>query len=170
MKPLTTSYRINLRATTHYAAMFALAMILMVVQLPDHLLLYRPDFVAIVLIYLCWYHPDSIGVLTAFIAGLLFDVLTFGVLGQHALAKVIVAYCCIRFSPRLKNAPLVGQTVFVLALLFVNSIVIMLVRLYTNEGGGVLVLWLAPLVGAILWYIFSIVKQILSSVRNVTAN
>ena len=152
-----------------YVVAFALAMALMVVPAPEFLLVYRPDFVALVLIYYCWHHSDFVGVITAFFVGLLVDVLTFGIMGQHALAKVIVAYCCIRFTQSMSQSSPLIQTISVLALLAVHSAVIYLVRLYTNEGSANLALWLSMVTGATLWFLIESVKQFIRPIRNVTA-
>ncbi len=168
MKPPPISRR-TIAAIPRFAVAFALAMVLSVVPVPESLLLYRPDFVTLVLIYCCWYHTETIGVLAAFVVGLLVDVLTFGVMGQHALAKVIVAYCCLRLSPKFSSVPLLGQALFVLALLLIHSIIISLVRLYSNDGIDSLLLWISPLTGAALWLIVAFVVQAIKPVRNAAA-
>lgn len=168
MKPPSTSHR-TISGKLWFAAAFALAMALAIAPIPESLLLYRPDFVTLVLIYCCLYHPEAIGVVSAFVVGLLVDVLTFGIMGQHALAKVIVAYCCIRLSPKWNGVSMLSQAFFVMALLLVHSITISIVRLYGSEGSESLVLWISPLTGATLWLIVSYVIQTIKSVRNVTA-
>ena len=159
----------KIASVLHYSVAFALAMALMVVPAPEYLLVYRPDFVALVLIYFCWHYSDFVGVITAFFVGLLVDVLTFGIMGQHALAKVIVAYCCIRFTLTMNQSSPFIQALSVLVLLAVHSTIIYLVRLYTNEGSANLALWLSVFTGAALWFLIESIKQFISPIRNVTA-
>ena len=144
-----------------YFAAFAVAMVLTVISLPESLLVFRPDFVALLLIYLCWYHSENIGIFTAFVVGLLVDVLTFGVLGQHALAKVVVAYLAIRFKPGSSRAKAHRQAFVVLALLCTQALVISLAILYANDGSSSLTLWIVPLSSAMLWFAFAFVGLII---------
>ena len=140
-----------------YFAAFAVAMVLMVISLPESVLVFRPDFVALLLIYLCWYHSENIGIFTAFVVGLLVDVLTFGVLGQHALAKVVVAYLAIRFKPGSSRTKAHLQAFAVFALLCAHALVISLTMLYANDGSSSLALWIVPLSSAMLWFVFALV-------------
>ena len=140
-----------------YAGAFVLAMVLMVIPLPTVLAFIRPDFLALLLIYFGWYRSDEIGVFSAFAVGLLFDAMTFGVLGQHALAKVILVYSATRLIPFVSKTSLRNQALIVLALLCSQSVIISLVRLYTKDSGGTLILWLSPLSGALIWFIIALI-------------
>jgi len=168
MKRLTTN-PIALAGVSRYVVAFGLAMVLMIVPLPEALLLYRPDFVTLILIYFCLYHPDSIGVLVAFLVGLLVDVVTFGILGQQALAKVIIAYCCVRFCETLRSARPIYQALFVLIMLATQSAIFSVVQLYANEGNSNLALWTSALVSAVVWIALASFKQKIKSVRNAPA-
>lgn len=150
-----------------YLVAFAVAMALMVVSLSESVLVFRPDFVALLLIYLCWYHSKNVGVFTAFLVGLLMDVLTFGVLGQHALAKVIVAYLAIRFKPSSDRESAQYQAFVVFALLCVQATVISLVMLYTNDGSNSLALWIVPFSSALLWFVVASVGLKIKQKRDV---
>ena len=144
-----------------YFAAFAVAMVLMVISLPETVLVFRPDFVALLLIYLCWNHSENIGIFSAFVVGLMVDVLTFGVLGQHALAKVVVAYLAIRFKPGSSRVKAHRQAFVVFALLCAQALVISLTMLYANDGGSSLALWIVPLSSAMLWFAFALVGLII---------
>ena len=149
------------------AAFFALAMVLLIVPVPEFVLLFRPDFVALLLIYLCWYDSENTGVFTAFVVGLLVDALTFGFLGLHALAKVIVAYCAIRLKRFASGSSTIKSTLLVLLILLCQSIVISVVSLYTENGTISLALWVSPIVGAVLWLIIAFVSTTVKPIRNV---
>ena len=70
---------------------FAAAMLLTIIPLSDGFRALRPDWVALTLIFWCLALPDRVSVGSGFIAGLLLDVLTGTLLGQHALALSLVA-------------------------------------------------------------------------------
>ena len=65
--------------------------------------LWLPDPLALTLIYWTIHHPRHVGMTIAFICGLLMDVQNGSVLGQQALAYVILSYSCLLYtspSPR----------------------------------------------------------------------
>ena len=68
-----------------------LAMMLAIFPLPGWLNLLRPLWVVMVLMYLVLLMPQHMSVGWAWIIGLLLDVLTGTVLGEHAIALVIIA-------------------------------------------------------------------------------
>ncbi len=150
-----------------HTAIFAVAMVLFVVPLPEIASVFRPDFVALALIYLCWHRSESAGVFTAFAAGLLVDALTFGVLGQHALAKVCLAYGAIRVRKFAFEVSLFGQALLVLALLLGHSAIISLIRIFTQDGGGSVALWVSPFSGVIIWLSVFLITQFVNSARHV---
>ena len=129
-------------------------MVLSVVSLPESIAVFRPDFVALVLIFWCLYKPQSVGIITAFAVGLLADTILFGVLGQNAIAKVLVAYIVLRLMSRAFSTTLWKQTIVVLALLYLNAWIISIVNEFTHDHAGPVSLWLAPLTGALIWYLF----------------
>ena len=66
---------------------FVIALLLTVIPLPDWARYLRPDWVGLVLIYWCMALPERVGVTTGWFMGLLVDLLTGTVLGQHALSS-----------------------------------------------------------------------------------
>ena len=62
---------------------FIIAFILSMVPLPQILQIVRPEFVTIVLIYWAIAVPNRIGVGIGWITGLIYDVSTDALLGQH---------------------------------------------------------------------------------------
>lgn len=91
------------------------------VPLADEL---NPDWIALVLIYWCIALPERFGVFTAFVVGLLTDVLTGCLLGQYALIYVLICYFSIMEHRRLRQFPLLQQCLFVMLCLFAERSVI----------------------------------------------
>ena len=139
---------------------FAVAMVLSLVVVPDYIAVIRPDFAAIVLIFWCLNHPGRVGMFTAFVVGLLLDAMYFGMLGQHALAKITIAYILLRFvvqSEYWRNP--FSQSLLVASLLLLNSAIIALISRLAHGSIETHTIWLTPLVGAVLWYLFAFVRQ-----------
>ena len=59
-----------------------------------------PDFVALVLAFWCIREPLRVGMGTAFVLGVFVDVAHGAVMGQHAIAYVLLAFACASMSRR----------------------------------------------------------------------
>ena len=67
---------------------FLVAMMLTSLPLPETAIIYRPDWLILVLIYWCMAIPERIGIFTGWMLGLLLDVMYGSLLGQNAMAFV----------------------------------------------------------------------------------
>jgi rod shape-determining protein MreD len=79
-----------------------------------------PDILALVIAFWCAHEPRRVGMVTAFVLGILLDVHDAGLLGGHALAYTLVAYGSYTLYRRLQRFDLWSQAthmlpVFVLA-------------------------------------------------------
>lgn len=92
---------------------FIIAIMLMLMPLPDWAQAYRPEWLMLVLIYWCMALPNKVGIGIAWILGLCVDVIQGALLGQHAIGFAITAYIAIRFHQRVRNYPLHQQSLFV---------------------------------------------------------
>lgn len=142
---------------------FAIAMVLSIVELPDSISAIRPDLIALVLIFWCLHQPQFVGILTAFVVGLLADVLYFGVLGQHAIAKLSVAYITLRFVSRNNHMTTSVQTLVVLFLLLLNASIIGIVDIFAQNQISMFLLWTSALTGTLLWIIFIQIRNFRAS-------
>lgn len=110
-----------------------------------------PDFLALVLVFWNVHQSRRIGVGVAFVFGLLMDVHSGAVLGQHALAYTLLSFFAITAHRRLLWFAVPSQALQVLPLFFAAHAVSMLVRIV---AGGMYPGWellLAPIFEALLW-------------------
>lgn len=101
-----------------------LAMVLRILPLPQALVIYNPDWVALVVIYWCLAVPEKFGVGWAWVTGLCCDVLTGRLLGQYALSYCIIAFVCVKTHQRLRIFPPSQQALIVLFLLLLVQLLI----------------------------------------------
>ena len=101
-------------------ASMVVALMLTMTPLPDWAESLRPAWIVLTLLYWSITFPGSYGVVTAWIAGLVFDVAQGTLLGQHALAMSIVIYVALKFHLQLRQFPMLQlmATVFVLLALY----------------------------------------------------
>lgn len=88
---------------------FLVAFMLMIMPLPDWANPWRPNWVAMTLIYWCVALPRRVGVVSAWGVGILLDVLNDTLLGMHAFALIWVAYISINLHSRFRVFPLWQQ-------------------------------------------------------------
>ena len=110
-----------------------------------------PDFLALVLVFWNVHQSRRVGVGVAFVFGLLMDVHSGAVLGQHALAYTLLSFFAITIHRRLLWFTVPSQAVQILPLFLAAQAVSLLVRLI---AGGMFPGWeliLAPVFEALLW-------------------
>lgn len=145
----------------------AIAAVLTVVGLPEPLRVLRPFWLALVLIYWTIESPDRVGLGTAFLVGLLQDLLVGTLLGEHAFRLAIISFIVLRFRSRLRFFPMWQQAIAVGALLLNDRIVVWLLRAVSGEFAVDWRYVLAPLIGAALWpWVFLLLDDLRSRGRH----
>jgi len=114
-------------------------------------LLARPDFVLIVLIFWTVHEPRSIGQGVAFALGLLMDVSDSMLLGQHALAYVIAVFGAQVLRVRILSFHLPEQTLHVLGLTIVASLVMLSLNLLLGADFPGFAFLVSPVLTALCW-------------------
>jgi rod shape-determining protein MreD len=114
-------------------------------------LLARPDFVLIVLIFWTVHEPRSIGQGVAFALGLLMDVSDSMLLGQHALAYVIAVFGAQVFRVRILSFHLPEQTLHVLGLTILASLVMLSLNLLLGADFPGFAFLVSPVLTALCW-------------------
>ncbi len=109
-----------------------IALLLSIMPMPGWTVWLRPKWVALVLIYWVMARPDKVGIGSAFLVGLLQDLLEGVPLGQNALALSIIAYCVLSLYQRLRLFKLWQQAAFVGLLLVIEQLVAIWVQTLTR--------------------------------------
>ena len=113
--------------------------------------IFRPDFMLVVILYWLLRSPNLCNVGTAWFAGLLVDLATGSLLGQHALSFSITAFIALSYQRRLvlfNTWQLVG---YVAALLIFERVLMLLLKLFEdNENPGLSYFW-PVITGLLLW-------------------
>jgi len=130
---------------------FIIALLLTVIPLPEWARYIRPDWVGLVLIYWCLALPQRVGVTTGWFMGLMVDLLTGSLLGQHALSLTVVAYLALKFHQRLRLVPVWQQALTVLVLLILHQLLALWISRIIGRPGAPMYFWIPSLVGMIIW-------------------
>jgi rod shape-determining protein MreD len=128
-----------------------IALALAIVPLPRVVEPYWPDWVALVLIYWSLDSAPRFGLLTAFLAGLMLDTLSGALLGQHALALLIVVYLSQRFYLRFRVFPMSQMAITVVVLLALHEFVLFWADGMAGRTVPIVERWGPVLSGALVW-------------------
>jgi rod shape-determining protein MreD len=121
---------------------------------------FRPDFVALAVLYWVIEQPYRIGFTAAFVLGLSMDVADGALLGQHALAYSILVYGGILFHRRVRLFSPIAQIVHVIPLLLVNDVIILGIRLLSGADYPGYRYFIGSFVGGALWPFLSILLKL----------
>jgi len=158
------------RPGTFYLTL-ASARALTLVYLPPALDIFRPYWVALVLIYWCLESQDLVTLGKAFILGLLLDLLGGSLLGLHALSLVILVYLVTRFRARLRFFPPWQQALSVFALLLNDRIILLWIISLRGDPLPSFGFWLPPIVGTLLWpWLFLLLDRVRAAIRRRTSS
>ena len=100
-----------------------LAFVLMALSVPEWLRIIRPNIVAVLLIFWLIRLPDALGIGFAWILGFIFDGVSGGYLGQHALSFSCIAYIVLALHKRIHMLVAVQQIVLVFFLLTLDQLI-----------------------------------------------
>ena len=143
------------------AASFVVAFLLTAMPLPAWALTWRPEWVALVLMYWCMALPDRVGVGIAWLLGLLLDVQQGTVLGQHALGLALVAYVTLQSHQRVRVFPLKQQALVVCAYLLMFEFVTLWIRGMMGTPPNHWSFWMPAFTSMVLWpWLFIILRDL----------
>jgi rod shape-determining protein MreD len=131
------------------------ALLASVLPLPGWLELLRPDFVALTVLWFTLLSPRLTGLFYAWGAGLALDAFKGVLLGQHALAFIVIAYVASKLRLQVRAFPPLQQTAVILALLWLNEFIVFWIDGVAGHPVTDWRRWLSVPVGAALWPLVS---------------
>jgi len=139
-----------------------LSLMLMVMPLPDWALPFRPDWVALTLIYWAMMLPRTWSVGSAWMVGIVLDVAQGTILGQHALALCFIVFMTVRFHLLMRVFPLQQLTATVFAILALYQFILFWINGIAGIDAPLVSYWGPVISGTLFW---PFVFLLLSGVR-----
>jgi len=139
----------------------SMALVLTILPLPQWADEFRPQWMALTLIYWALVLPTRVEIFWAWGAGLVLDVTTGTVLGQHALSLSVPVYLALALHRRIRVFPPPQQAVSVWVLLLVERLLSLWIHGATGQPTPTLRYWIPTFVGMLLWpWVFILLRNL----------
>lgn len=130
---------------------FVVAILLGIMPLPEAVQVVRPLWLSMLLCYWALQLPHRVGMVTAWILGLVVDVLHGNLLGQSALVLTLLVFLVQGLHRRMRMFPLWQQSLVLIAVFGVTQMAQLWLNTLTGNRPPTLLFVLPALVSAILW-------------------
>jgi len=141
---------------------FVFGLLLTLMPLPEVLEAFRPDWLAMLVIYWAMQLPRTWSVGSAWIVGVVLDVSQGTLLGQHALALCCVAFITVRFHLLMRVFPIPQLTATVFPILAMYQFLLFWVNGVAGVSAPAVAYWGPVISGTLLW---PVVMLFLSGLR-----
>lgn len=141
------------RASRHLPFILTIvaALALTIVPLPRAVEPFRPDWVALTMIFWGFSLPRSYSVGIAWMVGLVLDVAQGSMLGQHALALTAVVFMTVRFHLLMRVFPLLQLSATVFALLGLYQFLLFWINGVADVRTSAITYWAPVVSGFLVW-------------------
>ncbi len=133
------------------------ALTLSIAPMPDWAEVYRPDWVALTLIYWSMSLPRTYSIGGAWVAGLILDVAQGTLLGQHALALCLTIYVSVKFHLQLRQFPPLQLTATIFAMLALYQFILFWINGVVGINPSAVVYWGPVISGTVVWPVLSLI-------------
>lgn len=130
---------------------FVFALMLTMMPVPDTIAAFRPDWVAMLVIYWAMQLPRSWSVGSAWLVGIVLDVSQGTLLGQHALALSAVAFTTVRFHLQMRVFPIPQMTATVIPILALYQFLLFWINGVAGVDAPTVAYWGSVISGTLLW-------------------
>ncbi len=131
--------------------LIVVSLMLAIAPMPDWASPFRPDWVALALIYWTMMLPRTYSVGTAWIVGIVMDVAQGTLLGQHAIALCFVVYVTVKFHLQFRVFPASQMSATVFALLAFYQFILFWINGVAGVTTDAITYWGPVITGTLIW-------------------
>jgi len=128
-----------------------IALFLTLIPMPDWTIWLRPVWILMVLIYWAMMTPNEVGIGFAWFVGLFVDLVQGTLLGEHALAYMVVIYFVSRMYIRLRMSPLLQQGLSVWMFVLIYQSIIFCTQGFIGALPSNHLYWAASVTSMLVW-------------------
>ena len=148
------------------AFIFIVAFVLEIMPWPNDFQGYRPTWVVLVLLYWALALPDKVSVGTAFVVGIIWDLVVGSILGIHALVLSIDIYIITKNHQILRNLSLWLQSLLVMLYVILIRFMIFFIEMVLNNAEFNNQQIVGAIISGILWpWVFLLMRQVRHQLR-----
>lgn len=126
-------------------------LMLTVMPLPDAVEAFRPNWLALLLIFWAMQLPRTWSVGSAWVVGIVLDVSYGTLLGQHAVALCVVTFATVRFHLLMRVFPLSQLSATIFALLALYQFILYWVNGVAGVSAPAVTYWAPVITGTLIW-------------------
>ena len=126
-------------------------LMLTIMPLPESIRDFRPDWLALLMIFWAMQLPRTWSVGSAWIVGIVLDVSYGTLLGQHALALSFIVFITVRFHLLMRVVPLSQLSATVFALLALYQFLLFWINGVAGVTAPSIAYWGPVITGTLLW-------------------
>lgn len=131
------------------------AMMFMALPLPSGISQARPNLLLLVLLFWAMQPPHRVGIVIAWICGLLLDVMTAHVLGEQALVMILFVYLAHKLHRQILMFHVLQQMLILFAVSALYQVFVLLIQGMLHQLSLSYWYWLSPLTTGVVWLIFT---------------
>lgn len=147
-------------------SIFLVAFVLEIMPWPVGFQGFRPTWIVLVLIYWALALPDKMSVGTAFVAGIVWDLILGSILGIHALVLSIAIYFVAKYHLILRNLSLWLQSLLVILYIILIRFTIFFVEMILHGAQFNTQEIIGAVISGMLWpWIFLLMRHIRRQLR-----
>ncbi len=140
---------------------FLVAMLLQIMPLPNLVAAWRPDWLLLVMLYWAMALPHRYNILSAWILGVLLDILLGAHLGIRALAMSLTIYIVVLHFQRLRNFSMWKQSIMIAILVCFDHLLIFWLQFIVDQASFSNGLFFPVISSMLLWpWIFFILRHL----------
>jgi rod shape-determining protein MreD len=129
----------------------ALAFFIMIIPMSESLSALRPFLLALVMMFWILETPGKMGLGRVFLIGLLLDVVSFSMLGEHAFRLLLMAGIVHQVRNQFRFYPIWQQSLAILAILYLDQVLLAVIRLFQGLQQQPIEAWLSPVLAFLIW-------------------
>ena len=142
-------------------AIFIIALVLEIAPWPTGFQSFKPAWLVLALSYWILALPTKINVGTAFVLGVIWDLVIGSILGVHGLVLSVMAYFLARYNQILSTLSLWTQSLLMVILVFVIRIAVFLVELFIHSATFNWQEILGAIISGALWpWLFLLLRKV----------
>lgn len=140
---------------------FLVAMLFQIMPLPDMVEDWRPDWLLLVIVYWAMALPHRYNILSAWILGVMLDIMLGAHLGIRALSMSLIIYVVVIHFQRLRNFSMWQQSLMVACFVCLHHLVIFWAQFVVGTAKFDVDLFLPAISSVIIWpWVFWILRRL----------